>query len=62
MVSYKALNTRVESTPFNTCDRVGDVDVRQSCAVIESLISNTCDRVGDVDVRQSCAVIVSIIS
>ena len=46
MLMSVGLVATFESFRSNTCDRVENVDVRQSCATFESTLFNTCDRVG----------------
>ena len=48
MVSYKALNTDVESILSNTCNRRGNVYGGERTAPRESMTSNTCNRRGNV--------------
>ena len=45
MVSYKALNTIVESLSSNTCHRIRNRDGGEAAAFRESPISNTCHRI-----------------
>ena len=47
MVSYKALNTFIESKSAYGCDAVGDGHRCQSPAAIESLIPDGCYAVGN---------------
>ena len=59
MVSYKALNTVIESTISDTCHRIGDCDRGEAGAAIESLISDTCHRIGNRDRGETGAAIES---
>ena len=43
MVSYKALNTTIESTFSNTCHGIRNRDWGEAAAFFESAISNSCD-------------------
>ena len=62
MVSYKALNTAIESTFTNTCYRIRDCDWGQVAATRESIITYNCYRIRDYDWLQAAAVTESIIA
>ena len=57
MVSYKALNTKIEATFSQTRDGVGNGDGGQTAAFIEAAISQTPDGVGNGDGGQTAATI-----
>ena len=49
MVSYKVLNTVIESPFSYTCHRIGNGDGCKAGAVIENTSSDTCHRIGNGD-------------
>ena len=54
MVSYKALNTTIETPSSQTRDGVGNGDGGQTAALTEAAISQTRDGVGNLAVFASC--------
>ena len=60
MVSYKALNTKIEATFSQTRDGVGNGDGGQTAATSEAILSQTRDGVGNGDGGQTAAIIEAV--